>query len=53
MRISERTGSIPIFYPHFIIQTIIYAAKGGLDESSPYTRIIKPTFLIIQINYWI
>jgi hypothetical protein len=38
MRISERTGSIPIFYPHFIIQTIIYTAKGGLDESSPYNK---------------
>jgi hypothetical protein len=25
-----------IIRPHFIIQTIIYTAKGGLDKSSPY-----------------
>jgi hypothetical protein len=38
--------------PHFIIQTIIYTAKGGLDESSPYNKPIPHDFswqAIVQV----
>jgi hypothetical protein len=34
MKIPRENGA----WPHFIIQTIIYAAKGGLDKSSPYNK---------------
>jgi hypothetical protein len=34
MKIPRENGA----WPHFIIQTIIYTAKGGLDKSSPYNK---------------
>jgi len=36
-------GPVPIL----LLQTIIYTAKGGLDESSPYTRQSKSLQLCI------
>jgi len=36
MRILRENGAWPHFIIHFIIQTIIYTAKGALDKSSPY-----------------